>query len=64
MKIFLKVHQKIAQQRSTKFMVDTSYDEDDDIQNSEIDEIFSLSQPSDEFDKDDSDIDDNNYIIN
>lgn len=47
-------------------MVDTSYDEDDEIQNSEMDEIFSISQPSDEFDKDDSDLDDcsNNFIFN
>lgn len=42
-------------------MVDSDFDEDDYIQNNEMDEIFSLSQPSDEFDKDnDSDLDTDN----
>ena len=38
-------------------LIDSDYDEDDEIQQSEMDEIFSISQHSEDFEKDQSEFD-------
>lgn len=38
-------------------LIDSDFDEDDEIQQSEMDEIFSISQHSEDFEKDQSEFD-------